>query len=172
MRIGGSAVTVEPVVGKVPLRAAMEARDLDAVVGLFSPNAVFHSPFTEKLRFTGLEEIRVLSEIVLDVFEDLHYTDEVRVGDVGFLVARARIGAQDIEIVDHLRFNDAGLIEDFTVFFRPLPATATALRIIGSRLAQRKSAARGALVSTMARPLVFMARSGDGVGIKLVSAGL
>jgi hypothetical protein len=164
--------TLEGDLGKVPLRAAMEARDVEAVVELFEPDAVFHSPFTENLRFTGREQIRVLTEIVLDVFEDLRYIDEVRVGDAGFLVARARVGGQDIEIVDHLRFNDAGQIQDFTVFLRPLPAVATALRLIGSRLARRKSAARGALVSTMARPLAFMTRTGDGIGVKLVSAGL
>jgi hypothetical protein len=162
--------TVEPDLGKVPLRVAMEARDLEAVVELFAPDAVFHSPFTEKFRFTGRDEIRVLTEIVLDVLEDLRYTDEVRVGNVAFLVAQARVGGQDIEIVDHLRLNDAGQIQDLTVFFRPLPATATALRLIGSRLARRKSAARGALVSTMARPLAFMTRTGDGVGVRLVSA--
>lgn len=133
---------------------------------------MFHSPFTDKLRFTGREQIRVLTAIVLDVFENLRYIDEARVGDAGFLVARAQVGGQDIEIVDHLRFNDAGQIQDFTVFLRPLPAVATALRVIGSRLARRKRAARGALVSTMARPLVFMSRTGDGVGVKLVSAGL
>jgi hypothetical protein len=157
---------------KVPLRAAMEARDLDAVVELFATDAVLHSPFTERLRFTGRDQIRALTEIVLDVFEDLRYTDEARVGDAGFLVAQARVDGQDIEIVDHLRFNEAGQIQDFTVFLRPLPAAAVALRVIGARLARRKSAARGALVSTIARPLAFMTRAGDGLGVALVSAGV
>jgi hypothetical protein len=164
--------TVEPNLGRIPLRAAMEARDLDAAVALFAPDAVLHSPFTDKLRFTGRDQIRPLIEIVLDVFEDLRYTEEVRVGEVGFLVAQARVSGQDIEIVDHLRFTDAGQIQDFTVLFRPLPATVTALRVIGGRLARRKSLARGALVSTMAQPLVFMARTGDGVGVKLISAAV
>jgi hypothetical protein len=38
-----------------------------------------------------------------------------------------------------------------TVFFRPLPAAAAALRLIGAGLGRRRSAARGALISGLPR---------------------
>jgi len=55
-----------------------------------------------------------------------------------------------------------------TVFFRPLPATAVALRLIGAGLSRRKSPIRAAVVATLARPLGFMTRAGDGIGVRLV----
>ena len=84
-----------------PLRAAMEARDVSAVCDAFAPDAVFHSPLTEGLAFKGREQIGLLTSVLFEVFEDFNYTDGVVSGDVGFLVARARVGGQPIEIVDH-----------------------------------------------------------------------
>jgi SnoaL-like domain len=146
----------------------MEARDLAAIVDTFAPDAVFRSPLTNKLAFHGREQIAALTEVVLDVFKDLRYTDELRTGDLGFLVGRATVGSQPIEWVDQLRLDPDGKISELTVFFRPLPATAVALRLIGSGLARRRSPVRAALISALARPLGFMTRTGDGIGVRLV----
>jgi hypothetical protein len=150
----------------------MEARDLDAVVDAFAPDAVLRSPFTAKLAFTGREQIRAVTRVILDVFRDFHYTEELRGENVAFLVARARVDGQDIEIVDHMRLGPDGKIEEFTVFFRPLPATAAALRRIGAGLGRGKSPARAAVISALARPLAFMTRTGDGIGVRLIRASL
>ena len=149
-------------------RAAMESRDVAAVVDCFAPDAVFHSPLTERLAFTGPEQIGAVTEVVFGVFDDLRYTDETSGDDTGYLVWRARIGGLDIESVDLLRFGPGGKIRDATAFFRPLPAAAAALRLIGAGLARRKSPARAAAVSVMAAPLAFFARTGDPVGVRLV----
>jgi hypothetical protein len=150
-------------------RAAMEARDVAAVVDSFAPDAVFHSPLTERLAFTGPEQIGRVTEVVFEVFDDLRYTDEASGDGTGYLIWRARIGRLDIESVDHLRFGPGGKIQEATAFFRPLPAAAAALRMIGVGLARRKSPARAAAVSVMAAPLAFFARTGDPVGVRLVS---
>jgi len=150
-------------------RDAMEARDVAAVVDLFAPDAVFHSPLTERLAFTGPEQIGPLTEVVFQVFDDLRYTDEGTGDGTGYLVWRARIGDLDIESVDVLRFGPDGKIQEVTAFFRPLPAAAAALRLIGAGLARRKSPARAAAVSVMAAPLAFLARTGDPIGVRLVS---
>jgi hypothetical protein len=150
----------------------MEARDLTAVVDSFAPDAVVHSPFTARLTFKGRDQIGTLVKVILGVFEDLHYTDEVRGEDTAFLVGRARIGGQDIEMVDHLRLGADGTIQELTVFFRPLPAATVALRVIGAALVRRKSPIRSAVVSSLARPLAFMSRTGDGVGVRLVRSAL
>lgn len=161
-----SALAPAPAV--LPLRKAMEAHDLAAVMDTFAPNAVLHSPLTEKLVFRGREQIEAITRIVLDVFEDLRYTAEVRGEDTAFLVARARVGGQEIEMVDHVRLDPDGKVCELTVFFRPLPATAAALRVLGAGLGRRKSPVRGAIVSGLARPLGFMTRAGDGIGARLV----
>jgi len=71
-----------------------------------------------------------------------------------------------------MRLGPDGKIEEFTVFFRPLPATAAALRLIGAGLGRRKSPARAAIISALARPLAFMTRTGDGIGVRLVRSTL
>jgi hypothetical protein len=146
----------------------MEARDLAAVLDTFAPDAVFRSPLTDKLAFHGREQIAALTEVVLEVFKDLRYTDELHTGDLGFLVGRATVGSQQIEWVDQLRLDPDGKISELTIFFRPLPATAVALRLIGAGLARRKSPVRAALISVLARPLGFMTRTGDGIGVRLI----
>jgi len=163
---------VESNLVKLPLRAAMEARDLDAAVDAFAPDAVLRSPLTAKLAFTGRDQIRAVMEVILDVFEDLHYTEELRGENAAFLVSRARVGGQDIEVVDRMRLGRDGRIIEFTVFFRPLPATAAALRVIGTGLGRRKGVAMAAVISTLARPLGFMTRAGDRVAVRLVRSSL
>ena len=162
----------EPNQTVLPLRAAMEARDPAAIVDAFAPDAVLRSPLTTGLTFTGYEQIRALAQVLVEVFDDLRYTDEACDGTTGFLVWSARIGGQEIEGVDHLRFGPDGKIREFTAFFRPLPAAALALRLIATGLVRRKSRARAMVVSTLTRPLAAMTRAGDPVGVRLVRSAL
>jgi hypothetical protein len=163
---------VESSTVKLPFRTAMEARDLDAIVDSFAPDAVLRSPLTGKLTFTGHEQIRAVLAVILDAFTDLRYTEEMRAENAAVLVSRARVGGQEIETVDHMRLRPDGRIAEFTVFFRPLPATAAALRVIGAGLGRRRSPARAAVLSALARPLGFMTRVGDGIGVRLVRSSL
>ena len=162
----------EPNQAVLPLRAAMEARDVAAVVDAFAPDAVLRSPLTTRLAFTGHEQIGALAEVLVQVLEDLRYTDEASDGTTGFLAWSARIGGQEIEGVDRLHFGPDGKIREFTAFFRPLPAAALALRLIGTGLARRKSPARAIVVSTLTRPLAALARAGDPIGVRLVRTAL
>lgn len=155
-----------------PLAVAMQARDIAAVRQAFAPDAVFHSPLTEALAFAGRDQIGLLTSVLFEVFEDFRYTGEVVSGDVGFLTARARIGGQEIEIVDRFRLDADNRIEDMTVFFRPLPAAAAALRAIGAGLGRRKSRARGWVISGLTLPLAVMTRVGDRIGVGLIRSSL
>ena len=154
------------------MRAAMERRDTRAVVDAFAANAEFHSPLTDKLTFRGREQIAALTGIILDVFENFRYTDEIMGDKDGFLVGRAKVDGLEIEFVDHLRFDGDGRIAEMTVFFRPLPAAAAALRRIGAPLGGRKSPMRGAMISVLAQPLALMTRIGDTIGAGLLRASI
>ena len=157
---------------KSALRAAMEARDLSAIVDSFAPDAKFWSPLTGRLTFQGHEEITAITSVILDAFDGFHYTDELLSELNGFLVARARVDGVDIEMVDHIIYDPDGKIAELTVFFRPLPAAAVALRVIGAGLGRRKSPTRAAIISTLARPLCFMTKSGDEIGVRLVRSSV
>ena len=154
------------------LRAAMQARDLDAVVDCFAPDAVFRSPLTDRLAFTGHAQIRALTQVLLEVLTDLCYDDQAAGPGTAILTWHARIGGQPIEGVDQLRFRLDGKIQEFTVFFRPLPAAAVALRVIGTGLARRRHPARAVAVSALTQPLAVLSRVGDRVGVRLVGSSL
>jgi SnoaL-like domain len=162
----------EPNQAVLPLRAAMEARDVTAVVDAFAPDAVLRSPLTARLTFAGHEQIGALAPVLVEVLDDLRYTDEASDGSTGFLAWSARIGDQEIEGVDLLRFGPDGKIREFTAFFRPLPAAALALRLIGAGLVRRKSPARAMVVSGLTRPLAALSRAGDPIGVRLVRSAL
>lgn len=146
----------------------MEAGDLAAAVDTFAPDAVLRSPLTDMLAFNGREEIRAVLAVILETFDGLHYTDELCGADSAVLVAGARVDGIEIEMVDHLRLDESGKIRELTVFFRPLPATAAAMRAIGAGLGRRKSRGRAAAISMLTQPLGLMTRVGDKLGVRLV----
>ena len=100
-------------------RAAVERHDIQTISSLLAEDVEFHSPVTFH-PYVGREDVTRLLEIVSQTFENFRYTDELSVDGVEMLVFRAAIGDRELEGVDLLRFDDDGLICDFTVFVRPL----------------------------------------------------
>lgn len=106
------------------LRAAVEARDVAAVVQAFARDAKIHSSLTAQLTFIGHHHIAAIISVFFDVFDDPHCTDEVLSAGAGYLVSREsrRTG---IKIVDLLRSGRDSKIQGLTVF---LPATTSERR--------------------------------------------
>jgi hypothetical protein len=146
----------------------MQSGDSTAALQTFAPDAVLRSPLTDRLAFRGPEQLALLIPVLIEVLQDLTYADVVLSGSRGFVRATACIGDRQVEIVDHLRFDTDGLIEEFTAFFRPLPASAVALQRIGGGLGRRHSRGLGLLMTTATKPLVAIAGAGDRVGIQLI----
>lgn len=123
-------------------RKAVEARDLDDMMAPFAEDAVLHSPITFK-PFEGRAAIRQLLGILIEVFQDFRYTDELESDDAATkaLVFRARVGSLELEGIDLIRFDEAGRIRDFTVLIRPRSAIEALLAEVAPRLA---AALRGA----------------------------
>lgn len=113
---------------------AAETRRLGDIVEAFAEDAVLHSPVQFK-PFEGRAAITQLLGILVEVFEDFRYTDQLE-SDEGALglIFRARIGDREVEGLDLLRFNDAGLIQDLTVMVRPRSAIEALLAEVGPRL--------------------------------------
>ena len=109
-----------------PFRAAVERRDLAAMVALLAPEVTFHSPVTFK-PFEGRDAVGHVLGAVLQVFTEFRYTDELEGDGVVALVFEARVGDREVQGLDLIRTGSDGLIEDLTVMVRPLSA-ALALR--------------------------------------------
>lgn len=116
-------------------RKAVEGRDLDGMVAALADDAVLHSPVTFT-PFEGKAAVAELFAILLEVFEDFRYTDQLEASDGTLgLVFRAHVGDREAEGVDLLRFDETGRIRDFTVWVRPRSAVEALLAAVGPRLA-------------------------------------
>ncbi|MFS8199888.1 nuclear transport factor 2 family protein [Streptomyces sp. CWNU-52B] len=106
-----------------PFRKAVEDGDHAAVVDLLSEDVVFTSPVVFK-PYAGKAITSAILGAVIEVFEDFRYVREI--ADPGgrdlALVFEARVGDRAIQGCDFLRFDESGLIDDFTVMVRPLSA--------------------------------------------------
>jgi len=117
-------------VSSTPFREAVEARDLDGMVAALAEDVVFRSPVVFK-PYEGRAAVGAILAAVLETFEDFRYTDALDGEDAHVLVFAARVGARDVDGIDLLRFDDAGLVRELTVFIRPmsgLTALAEAMR--------------------------------------------
>lgn len=104
-------------------RAAVEARDFDALPALFAADVVFRSPIAHK-PYRGRDTVAIILRAVSRVFEDLTYVREIGAPGAAdhALVFTARVGELDINGCDFLHVGEDGLIDEFTVMLRPLRA--------------------------------------------------
>jgi hypothetical protein len=116
-----------------PFRAAVERRDLNAMVEQLAPDVVFHSPVVFR-PYEGRDQVSVLLGAVVEVLEDFRYTDEVSDGGTTVLIFEARVGDREVQGMDLVRMNAAGAIEDFTVMIRPLSAALAVRDAMAERL--------------------------------------
>jgi hypothetical protein len=115
-------------------KLGVEAGNLDRMLSAFAEDAVLHSPITFK-PFEGRAAIGQLLAVLLEVFQEFRYTDELTSADgTKALIFRTRVGDRQAEGLDLIRFDDSGLIRDFTVMIRPRSAVEALLHAVGSRL--------------------------------------
>ncbi|MEW2355432.1 nuclear transport factor 2 family protein [Spirillospora sp. NPDC029432] len=119
-------------------RAAVEAKDLAAITRVLDPAVEFRSPVMPK-PYQGRDAVTTLLGVLLETFEDFHYTHDLagraRTGPPAqALVFGARVMGKAVQGVDLITFNDAGLVADLTVMVRPLPAAMTLARVVGRRM--------------------------------------
>ncbi|KAB2381895.1 MULTISPECIES: nuclear transport factor 2 family protein [Actinomadura] len=123
-------------------RAAVEAKDLAAITRTLDPGIEFHSPVMVK-PYHGRDAVTALLRVLLEVFEDFRYTDELAGTDAAggslqpppqALVFSARVMGKSLQGLDLLRFGETGLVTGLTVMVRPLPAAMTLARVVGRRM--------------------------------------
>jgi uncharacterized protein len=93
--------------------------DWDRAVDQLHRDVVFHSPAVHA-PYEGRLATATVLRAVAKVFEDFRYVDVLDEGDRAVLVFEARVGDRELQGIDLLRFDDDGLIVEFTVMVRPL----------------------------------------------------
>jgi ketosteroid isomerase-like protein len=117
-----------------PFQAAVEARDVAALSALLSADVVFMSPVAFQ-PFRGRAAVTEVLGHVMEVFEDFEYVDELEGQGSHALVFTARVAGREVQGLDHLRFDDEGLVSEFTVMVRPLSGVIALAEAMGPRVA-------------------------------------
>lgn len=104
-----------------PFRAAVEARDHEAVAAMLSADVAFTSPVAFK-PYRGKAITAAILRAVLRVFEDFTYVREIANPDGRDLafVFTATVRGKQVTGCDFLHLDDEGKIDDFMVMVRPL----------------------------------------------------
>ena len=113
-------------------RSAIEARDGDRLVALFTDDVVFRSPVVHA-PYRGRDQTMTLLRAVSQVFEDFRYTRAIGAQGAAdqALVFRARVGDREVEGCDFIHLDEDGLIDELYVMVRPatgLMALAEAMK--------------------------------------------
>ena len=112
-----------------PFRAAVEAKDLDAMRATLHPDVVFRSPVVYK-PYEGRDAVMFLLQAVIQVFEDFRYLDELHAEGSHALIFEARAGGRELNGLDYIRTDADGLITELWVMIRPL----SGLSAVGERM--------------------------------------
>jgi hypothetical protein len=116
-------------------RQAVEAQDIEMMEAALAPDVVFRSPAVYK-PYEGREATMGLLRLVMTVFEDFEYLDEVEVGDSACLIFKARVGDREVQGLDYLRHGSDGLISELTVMIRPLSGLMALAEAMSAKLAE------------------------------------
>jgi SnoaL-like domain len=117
-------------------RAAVERGDVDEAADLFTEDARFRSPVLFK-PYEGRNQIaKVLqaAERVLGVGGEFRYVHQLEdpVDRVAILEFATVVDGKDVEGIDKLTFDQAGMITELKVMIRP----ASALQRVGAKMAE------------------------------------
>jgi hypothetical protein len=116
-----------------PFRLAVEAKDLEAATATLREDVVLHSP----ILFRGFEGREVAMQVLTHVaatLEDFRYTDELAGDGTVMLRFKARVGDRELEGIDFLELDEAGLVAELTVFMRPMSALTAFNEQMAARL--------------------------------------
>jgi hypothetical protein len=117
-----------------PFRAAVEARDLQAMADVLAEDVTFRSPvvFTP---YEGRDTVMGLLRHVVEVLEDFRYTGELAGDGLHGLVFEARVGDRQVQGWDLLEVDAQGRVTALTVMMRPLSGLIAVAEAMGARLA-------------------------------------
>ncbi|MFS8097325.1 nuclear transport factor 2 family protein [Lentzea alba] len=119
-------------------RAAVEARDTDAMAACLAENVVFTSPVAFA-PYPGKPLTAAILRGVMRVFENFRYEREIADGENHALVFRAEVGGKEIQGCDFLHLDADGLIDEFTVMVRPLSAAQALSEAMAKQFEQIKA---------------------------------
>jgi hypothetical protein len=127
--------TTSTTLGPAAFADAVRANDLEALTATFAEDIELYSPVLAE-PFVGRERVSRLFGVLIETFDDIRITHELDSTGTFVLSFHARVGAEPIQIVDLLDFDESGHIETFTVTARPLAGVNALAAAVAPRLAE------------------------------------
>ena len=101
--------------------AAMQRKDLEAMLTHMADDIILKTPLVAE-SFTGKAAIRPVVEALLRVVDKFDFREIMQGPEHVSSFFSVTVGPTELDGVDYWRVNDAGLIQEMTVLWRPLPA--------------------------------------------------
>lgn len=115
---------------------ALERWDTSAIVDALADDVLIHvAVHDEPMR--GKEIAAFLFGVLAEEVGAVTVTDEIIEGEKAVILFETSIGERAAQGLNVLRLDDAGVIRELTVFFRPLGALTLIAQVVGGRMAER-----------------------------------
>ena len=99
---------------------AMQRKDLDAMLSHMADDIVLKTPLAAE-PFKGKTAIRPVVTALLGVVDSFDFREVLQGPEHVSAFFGITVGTEQLDGVDYWRLNDAGLIQEMTVLWRPLP---------------------------------------------------
>jgi SnoaL-like domain len=100
---------------------AMQRKDLEAMLSHMADDIVLKTPLAAE-PFRGKAAIRPVVTALLGVVDAFDFREVLQGPEHVSTFFGITVGNEQLDGVDYWRLNDAGLIQEMTVLWRPLPA--------------------------------------------------
>lgn len=100
---------------------AMQRKDLEAMLSHMADDIVLKTPLAAE-PFRGKAAIRPVVTALLGVVDAFDFREVLQGPEHVSAFFGITVGNEQLDGVDYWRLNDAGLIQEMTVLWRPLPA--------------------------------------------------
>jgi hypothetical protein len=100
---------------------AMGRKDLEAMLAHMADDVILKTPLAAE-PFEGKVAIRPVVRALLSVVDQFDFREMMHGPQHVSEFFRVTVGSDELEGMDYWRINDAGLIQEMTVLWRPLPA--------------------------------------------------
>jgi hypothetical protein len=143
-------------------REAGERGDAELAATALAEGVVLISPLTNRFRFHGREQVTAVLTAAFGVITAIRFHTELGDPSTRALFYHGMVGDLAVEEAQLLRLDADGLIEELTLFGRPLPALTAVMHGLGPRLARQDGRRWLApFLGAATAPLAAITRSGD-----------
>jgi SnoaL-like domain len=123
--------------------AAMQRKDLEAMLSHMADDIILKTPLVAE-SFQGKAAIRPVVEALLAIVDEFDFHETMQGPEHVSEFFRVKVGPIELDGVDYWRLNEAGLIQEMTVLWRPLPAVTAVQETLELAASKRVAEARSA----------------------------